>query len=44
MTQKCPICNEPIETEHPEAVVYHRLCLKKKFDKRRKDANISTSS
>ena len=26
-TQRCPWCNEPIESEHPTADVYHLDCI-----------------
>jgi len=25
--QQCPICNKPVESNHPEADVYHMACL-----------------
>ena len=25
--QRCPICNQPIESDHPEADVYHMSCM-----------------
>jgi len=25
--QRCPICNQPIESDHPKADVYHMSCM-----------------
>lgn len=26
-SQRCPLCNQPVKSDHPEANVYHMSCM-----------------
>jgi len=36
---RCPICQQPVDSDYPEAEVYHVSCLEKKMQPQRDRLN-----